>query len=287
MPKLSTIIVSYKNLDVVIDCLDSIEVFNDIGKELQVILVDNSLDNNILDYVKANYPWVETVKSRENKGFGAGCNLGAKHSQGEYLLFLNPDTVLVEPIFQFAVDVFQRNTDLGMFGVKLVNPDLSKNQSFHFSDKSGTFWALVYKVCDRLDLFIDGKMYITGADIFIRKDLFFDCGMFDENLFMYSEERDLVKRVSKLGFKTGYFPTKKIIHLEGKSTDSNIEAKVRMQLQSQKYYCDKHGIDFERMTRGQLRYDYVRLLVHTILGNEKATDCKKIISARKEFLENL
>ncbi len=283
MPKISTIIVTYKNLDVVTDCLDSIRRFNDIGEQLEVIVVDNSPDYTIIDYVETNYPWVKAIKS-ENKGFGAGCNLGTKHSQGDYLLFLNPDTILIEPIFQFAIDVFDDNKDLGMFGVRLVDAELAKNQSFQFCDKSGFIWALVYKLCDRFDLFIDGKMYTSGADIFVRKKAFFDCGMFDENLFMYSEERDLVRRIRSLGYKTGYFSSKRIIHLEGKSADSNIEGKVKMQLEAQKYYCTKYGLDFVNMVKGQLRYDYVRLFVHTLLGNEKAEDCKKIISVRREFL---
>ena len=80
----SVIIVSYKKLDILIDCLDSIYKYNDIGDKLEIIVVDNSPEDNIYNYIKSNYNDVRILKS-ENKGFGAGNNLGAKIARGEYL----------------------------------------------------------------------------------------------------------------------------------------------------------------------------------------------------------
>src|SRR5699024_9212479 len=117
---LSIVIVTYKKLDIVINCLDSIEKYNDIGKQLEVIVVDNSPDNTIVKFINNEYPDVKTIKSANN-GFGAGNNTGFKASSGKYTLFLNPDTILIESIFEFAIRKFEENPKLGIFGLKLLD----------------------------------------------------------------------------------------------------------------------------------------------------------------------
>ena len=101
--ELSVIIVSYKNLEIIVDCLNSIYKNNDIGNYLEVIVVDNSPEDNIYNYVADNFENVRIIKN-QNKGFGEGNNKGACIARGKYLLFLNPDTILVEPIFGFAIN---------------------------------------------------------------------------------------------------------------------------------------------------------------------------------------
>ncbi|HOA82310.1 MAG TPA: glycosyltransferase family 2 protein, partial [Defluviitaleaceae bacterium] len=190
----SVIIVSYKKLNILIDCLDSIYKYNDIGDKLEIIVVDNSPEDSIYSYIKSNYNNVIILKS-ENRGFGAANNLGARIARGKYLLFLNPDTILIEPIFQFAIKKFEENNNLAWFGIKLLDKNFKKSFSFAFINEDSFFQQLLSILFRKLDLFIDGKMFIAGADIFIRKKVFFDIGMFDENIFMYAEEADLAIRI--------------------------------------------------------------------------------------------
>lgn len=276
--KISVIIVSYKNLKVIIECLDSIYKHNDIGNLLEVIVIDNSPEDNIYDYIRENYPNVILVHN-ENRGFGQANNIGAKLSKGKYLLFLNPDTILIESVFKFAIYKFEQDINLAQFGVKLVDRDYNKRMSFFVIDKHG----LINKICNKFNLFIDGKMFICGADIFITKDIFINCGMFDENIFMYNEEADLTRRVKCLKKKTSYFKNKSIIHLEGKTTINNKIA-IEQRMKSQRYYCDKYNVSYKNKLNSEIRYTYIKMVIYKfLLRKEKSDVCKNNIGILKEF----
>ena len=107
--KLSVIIVSYENCEILRDCLESIKEFNDLKDEAEIIISDNSITNNVYEMVKKDYPEIQIIKNN-NIGFGPANNRATDISSGEYLLFLNPDTILLEPIFQFAVDKFEQQS---------------------------------------------------------------------------------------------------------------------------------------------------------------------------------
>lgn len=282
--ELSVIIVTYKNLHIVVDCLDSIIRHNDIGKKLETIIVDNSPDDKIYTYVKCNYQDVTIIKN-ENKGFGEGNNVGAKNAQGDYLLFLNPDTILIKPVFRFAINQFKKDNRLAMFGVKLVNKDLKRNMSYYWIDKTGFIAAQTIKTFNTLDFFIEGCMFIAGADMFIRKEAFMQCGMFDENIFMYMEEADLTRRIRQLGFKTAYFHKMQIIHLEGQTTDDGTIA-LKRRLESTRYYCEKYKLNFIDRINSELRYSYFKLFIYKVLRmNNKALILRNNIAILKGFGE--
>ena len=85
------------------------------------------------------------------------------------MLFLNPDTILIEPIFRFAIDKFDNNEKLSLFGVKLLNKQLKRNDSFFLMDNNSIMANALFKFFYFWDLYIDNKMYISGANIFVRK----------------------------------------------------------------------------------------------------------------------
>lgn len=218
---LSVIIVSYNNYGVLRECLDSIRTHNDIGAALEVIVVEQSPKCDIYSALIKDYPWVNVMRNK-NCGFGAGNNAGACMAKGRYLLLLNPDTVLLEPVFQFAVDKFEEDATLGIFGVRLLNLAGERNQSFYFRKPYGLIrCTLLWRLCDRLDIFLPNAMYITGADLFVRSEAFAKIGGFDERMFMYFEETYLCARFNRLGLTVGYFPNKKIVHIEGQSSVSS------------------------------------------------------------------
>ena len=222
------------------------------------------------------------ILKSENKGFGAGNNLGAKIANGEYLLFLNPDTILIEPIFQFAIKKFEENNNLALFGIKLLDKNFKRNRSFAFLDGAGFFWGRIIKLFNKMDFFIDGKMYIVGADIFIRKKIFFDIGMFDENIFMYREEADLARRIKAINYKTKYFKDKSLIHLGG-GTGTDKSFAIREGLRSTKYYCKKYNIDFDKKVLRQIRYQKFKYFIYRILKKEKCKEIKNHIEILKEY----
>jgi hypothetical protein len=285
MVKLSIIIVSYKKLDILIDCVESIIEYNDMIESTETIIVDNSPGDNIAIFFANNYPSVVFIRN-ENKGFGQANNVGAAIAKGEYLLFLNPDTILIEPIFKFAVSKFEENDKLGLFGMKLIDSSLNANMSFFMIDGFGTIMKQIEKIASKLDIFIDGKMFISGADMFIRKVDFMEAGRFDDNIFMYCEEMDLIKRIKRLGRKTCYFNERRIIHLEGKtSTDSDLSLKRR--LDSTMYYCEKYRMDFKKFIISEIRYLKLKKMIYIILNNEvRKKDMNNQINIHLKYLIN-
>ncbi len=289
--KLSVIIVSYENCEILRDCLESIKKFNDLKDEAEIIISDNSITNSVYEMVKKDYPEIQIIKNN-NIGFGPANNRAVDISSGEYLLFLNPDTILLEPIFQFAVDKFEQQSNLALFGIKLMNVNGTANNSFFAMDNYTLSWTLLMKAFSKFDIYIDGKMYIAGADLFVRKSAFEAAGCFDENIFMYYEEPDLIKRIKKLpdNYITSFFPEKKMIHLEGATENkdvSSIVRKVGRSIETYKYYCKKWNIQFSENVKRMKTYQEVKKSVGTVIGQKENVELAKgMISLYRRFLSD-
>lgn len=288
--KLSVIIVSYNCLDYLKNCLSSIDKHNDIGKQLEIIVVDNSNNLDTYNWLMTERPSI-ILKKNNNKGFGEANNVGSKLASGKYLLFLNPDTLLVEPIFKFAINKFENNPKLGCFGLQLIDENYKNNTSnnlrmlplgFHYK-------ILSWFIC-RLDLFLPKLMHPSGADLFVRKDIFFQCGSFDTDFFMYREEADLCNRINDLGLTISYFKNKKIIHLESKATKfTNTEKRDRL-FNSFLTYSKKYNVNLYKKYKEEY---LIRKLLNLLLifsFNNKAKSqnkfrlecCMKAIKTLKE-----
>ena len=290
MTRLSVIIVSYNGLDLLTDCLNSIRKYNDIGTDLEVIVSDNSPDNRVVDSIKSNFPEVKTVHNPKNGGFGYGNNRGVDVSTGEYLLFLNPDTLLTEPIFQYAINKFEQDDKLAIFGFRQFNKDHSTHYSYYVMDEVSLLDNLKQRKYLKNDTFIDGKMFIAGSAMFMRKDVFLRIGGFDENLFMFYEESDILRRVQNLneGYYTAFFPEKSIIHLVGGTRKGEVSTdftSTKRVLQSMKYYAEKHNLNFKSMIRKFRHATYFRKLKYQLSGNRKQVEeFNKIIEYTKQML---
>ena len=275
MKLLSVIIVGYKNYKVLKDCLDSIRKYNDIGEKLEVIVVDNSPDSSyIYNHNREEFSEVITIRGKKN-GFGAGNNAGVRMAKGEYLLFLNADTILIEPIFEYAVGKFKEDSLLSLFGLKLLNKDLSDSLSYYFIDRIGLIYILLIRFFNKMNIFISNKMFISGADIFIRKDVFVKAGMFDENIFMYKEECDLLKRISMLDkrLKIKYFKDKRIIHIGRASSNTKIIA-IEESLKSRLYYYKKYGMNSSKFMKKQIRLYNKKMFYYKFINKKKYQENK-------------
>lgn len=279
---LSVIIVSYNCFDYTEKCLASIFKYNDIGDELQVIVVDNGSDETY----KRLQNHSNLIKTKvENKGFGAGNNAGETRAKGAFLLFLNPDTELTEPIFKFAIDKFKENENLGAFGVQLLNKNNKNGPSIGLRMRFGLKNQLYDKVLQNTNHFINQIMFTSGADLFVRKNVFDQCGKFDENIFMYCEEADLYNRINKIGYTTTYFKQRHIIHYEGKTDDVNLSKQYKRELKSRIYYCAKYNIDYAKYAKSEIRYRRIESLIFKILGkHEKYREYEIIIDTLNESL---
>ena len=282
--KVSVIIVAYKNGDVLKESLDSLRQHNDLGSDLEVIIVDNSPESERVysSLQTSSFPGARYIPA-DNRGFGAGNNEGAKASIGEILCFMNPDIIYIEPLFAKAYQKFQHDPDLMLFGGKLLQADRSPGFSFYYDYSSNLWLRTMDKVQNRRDHFIPKKMYTSGSNMFVRREAFFAAGMFDENIFMYNEEMDLIRRIRKAvpGAKNAYFPDIRMIHLERQSTPQGIES-FKRGLESSVYYGKKYGLDVRKKIRFEARYARMKLMAYSVLKREGTKELKEQI----EYLRN-
>lgn len=285
--EMSVIIVAYKSGKIVRQALESIVRYNDIGHELEVIVVDNSPEKErVYDQIKDVYCPNFVYIPSDNRGFGAGNNEGAKVAHGKVLAFLNPDIILVEPIFKNIVDRMNRES-IGMLGIQLCYEDLKPGFSFYYDYQMSSMKKWTLKLWNKLGRFDAKLMYTSGADMFICKDVFMNAGMFDENMFMYYEEPDIKRRIEKNYPKHSivYDGSMKMIHLEKKSTPSSL-AMIGHEMDSSVYYGKKYGLDYKKKLVFEYNYYGIKESVYSLLNKkEQSARMHEIREYMKERME--
>ena len=272
---LSIIIVSYKNIQVLKKCVESIYKFED-ASQFEIIIVDNSPNRDFIynEFIRI-YPDIPVIDN-DNKGFGEGNNRGAEISSGKYLLFLNADTYLIEPTLCNALKEFN-DSKLGLFGVKILTTSLNSGFSFFYEMKYDFWHGRLLKIKNKRNIFESDKMYIAGADLFIRKDLFFQAGMFDENIFMYVEEPDLGRRVKKLGYNVDFFDKYRIVHIGGGSSDESVKSifSFKTRLKSEIYFAKKYNLNIKKAIRNEVINEHVKIIILKLLGKKNEMELEK------------
>jgi hypothetical protein len=251
--KLSIVIVSWNVKDILSDCLNSI-VRHPVAFPYEIIVVDNASTDGTVGDIKKNYPMAHIIENSENQGFAKANNQGASLAEGEYLFFLNPDTILLDAAVNNLVDFMDRNPDIAMSGPRILNEDKTVQTSVrNFPSFRGAFYR--YTILKYMGLFKShfekwhnrGFDYnkqadieqLIGAAMLIRKNMFEQTGRFDERFFMYYEEVDLCRRLKDAGLRVVYYPGARLIHLGGKSA-KQIPASARfMMLRSLLLYFHK------------------------------------------------
>lgn len=277
--KISVITVAYKSPEILQKSIDSFFEFNDLGHEAEYILVDNSPKEDRVDKKLSKDTLAKiTYIPADNRGFGAGNNEGVSVAKGEILAFINPDIIFIEPIMGKIYQRFQDNKSYGMMGCKLLYEDLTPGFSFYYDYQSSIIKKWSIKVFNKVDKFNSDTMYISGANMFVRKDLFLLAGMFDEELFMYYEEPDLTRRIKNLGNWEVHFNSDlKMIHLERKSTPNSLNS-TKFEFESAIYYGKKYHLNYKRKILFEYRYLLLKKYVYKLLKRNKyknlVTICK-------------
>jgi GT2 family glycosyltransferase len=248
----SIILVNYNGANFLQECLTSIDKF--ISPDVcEVIIVDNSSTDESIKIVKDNFTSFKLICSRDNLGFGKANNLAVKHSQGQYLLFLNTDTILMENTPKILSEYLQQNYDVATISPRITFRDDSYQLScgnlpnivVEFFDKikynlDNKWHSLFANLYDRQYSKVQEVGWVTGACLMMRRDVFEQIGGFDENFFMYFEDKDICKRVKDLGYKVIYYPETTIIHLLGGSSHRIKKSVNKYYRNSQLYYYQKH-----------------------------------------------
>lgn len=242
--KLSVIIVSYNSGDVLCDCLTSIDKYNDLGEELEVIIVDNYEKEGLEGTLNYDVSYrLKYIRNESNIGFGAGNNVGVLNAKGECVFFLNPDTILVEPIFKDIVAQIEKDSNT-IYGFRLIDKYGADNNSYSFfydSYLKYRFFSLLKIINNNWLLkndFAKKNIWPWGAAFAMNKDSFINAGKFDNQIFLCNEEADLLHRIPN---RNVYMSPHRIIHLEGHGTTVS-SFRYYQFLVSLSYYMDKYSI---------------------------------------------
>ena len=256
----SVIILNYNSWGLLKDCLDSLYRFTrDVVFE--VIVVDNGSDENKWTALQLDYSDVIFIRNKKNLGFSGGNNIGANVAKGKYLLFLNVDTIFCENLMKSLLEIIKSDTKIGVAGPKLFNSDGS------FQLSCGQLPNILVEFWDKIRYFFyrkGGKLFrsfynneyqrikkigwVTGACMIVNAHVFKSVNGFDENYFMYYEDKDLCYRIKNAGWDVIYAPSTSIIHLMAGASKNTSEKIIRQYYRkSQVYYYKKHLDGFQQM----------------------------------------
>lgn len=232
----SAIVVSYNVRNLLMQCLESLQDAYTAGHLSEIIVVDNASADGSPAAVRERFPDV-TLIDAPNHGYGAGANLGMDAAAGDYVLVLNPDTVVPTATVERLTDFMRLNPDVGLCAPKLRYPDGRTQPSRRrFPSRltpvfestvfqqwwSGNPWSRLYYVQDRPDDEVQEVDWLVGACLLVRQDAIVTSGVFDPAFWMYCEEIEWCWRIRHHGWKVFYIPDVEIMHYEGASTAQDV-----------------------------------------------------------------
>lgn len=259
--KLSIIIVTCKVRELLWHCLKSLKIATkNIDYELWVI--DNASLDGTAQMVKEKFPYINFMELENNIGYAKANNLAINKCLGEYILFLNPDTIIFPDTLHTMLELMDKNKDIGVSSCKVSlidgKLDLACRRNFP------TPLDLLYKRFGLSNLFSSSKIFahynllympqdqaydvqsVAGVFMLTRKEIIKQVGGLDENFFMYGEDLDWCFRVYQAGFRIYYYPKTRIIHHKGASSkklkkESLIQFYKSLKILYDKYYASQNN----------------------------------------------
>lgn len=255
MTKLSVVIVNYNVKHFIEQCLFSVlKASENIACE--VFVVDNNSVDGSVTLIQEKFPQVNLIVNKTNTGFSVANNQALKIAKGEYVLLLNPDTVVQEDTFSKILAFMDVHPEAGGLGVKMLDgqgnfapeskrglptPEVAFYKMFGFArffPKSKRFGKYHLSYLSENELSEIDVM--SGAFMLIRKTVLDKIGFLDETFFMYGEDIDLSYRIKKAGYKNYYFPDTQIIHYKGESTKRSSLNYVVIFYKAMAIFSNKH-----------------------------------------------
>lgn len=312
--KLSVIIVSYNVKYFLEQCLHSVER-SIADYPCEIIVVDNNSSDNSEEYLTPRFPNVKFIWNKENRGFACANNQAIRISKGEYVLLLNPDTIIGENTIGEYIRFMDRTPDAGGAGAYMLRTD----GTFAPESRRGlpTPFVAFCKMTGLTNLFpksrIFGRYYmryldenktnrieiISGAFMFLRRKTLDHAGLLDENFFMYGEDIDLSYRILKSGYNNYFLPSR-ILHYKGESTVKSSYRYVYTFYQAMQIFFNKHYAHYSLLvslpislaiwTRAMLAYVGNKFCHSNAIEQKPAMNmlvigCKECIEDVKEILK--
>lgn len=270
--RLSIIIVNYNVRYFLDQCLSSVFTAKK-NIPVEIFVVDNNSVDGSMEMLREKYPSVTRIENKENAGFSKANNQAIIQSKGEFILLLNPDTVLEEETFEKCLRFMDAHPEAGGLGVKMIDG----KGNFLPESKRGlpTPAVAFYKIFGLSSLFPKSKTFgqyhlghlddekihpvdvLSGAFMLLRKSAIEKTGMLDESFFMYGEDIDLSYRITKAGYRNYYFPETRIIHYKGESTKKGSVNYVFVFYKAMIIFARKHFSEKNAKT--------LSLLIHTAI----------------------
>ena len=252
---LSIIIVNFNVRYFLEQCLFSVR--RSAGKlTYEVIVVDNASSDRSRSYLEKRFPEVSFIWNKENLGFAKANNIGAALAKGDFILFLNPDTILTEDCLECCIAHMKVHSRAGALGVRMIDGSgkFLKESRRGFPSPMTAFFKLtgLSSLFPRSPYFARYHMghidplenhvtdVLAGAFMMIRRNVFEKAGGFDEDFFMYGEDIDLSYRIQKAGFENLYLASTSIIHFKGESTEKSSLNHVRLFYKAMSVFAVKH-----------------------------------------------
>ncbi len=231
--QVSVIIVNYNVKYFLEQCLLSVERAT-AGITAEIIVVDNHSTDQSIDWLGPKFPGVRFIANNENIGFARANNVALTQCAGEYVLFLNPDTLVPEDVLEKCIAYMAGHPKAGALGIRMIDgrgrflPESKRSfprpipSFFKLMGAAALFpnSALFNKYAlGNLNQFESREVpVLAGAGMFVRKEILDRLNGFDESYFMYGEDIDLSYRIQQLGFENHYFAGTTILHFKGKSS---------------------------------------------------------------------
>lgn len=253
--KLSVIVVSYNVKYFLNICLKSLQkALEDI--EGEIIVIDNASEDGSQELLRNNFPGVKRIENKKNVGFGRACNQGIDLATSEYVLIINPDTLVGESLLPQTMAIMDQDENIGALGIRLMD---GKGNILRESKRNiPTLWSGFTKFSGLGKLFSKSSFFnqyyapelqygetgevevLPGAFMLIRRSVLNEIGRFDPRFFMYAEDIDLSYRISKAGYKIIYAGHLSAIHFKGESTQKSLWSYTDTFFTSMKLFVQKY-----------------------------------------------
>lgn len=235
--KLSVIIVNYNSGNYALDCIHSLQ--KQQGIDFEIIVVDNASQDNRVSLLKEQLGnHIQLIESPENLGFGRANNLAASQAGGEYLLLLNPDTVISDQhALKTLVSALEASPQAGLLGPAIEEPRKNKRVLPRYRYPSSSHLKYTTKFNQ-----LPGKIaWLLGACLLIKCSFYHEIGGFDPDYFLYGEDADIGLKVRLAGYEVAYCEAVKITHVAGVSeAGSNTLDKWLRKKRGLFLFCTKH-----------------------------------------------
>lgn len=287
-PRVSVVIVNWKTPRLLARCLDSIQ--EDRGaKDFEIIIVDNASGDGSVEMLAKDYPYVKVVANNENVGFSRACNQVIPGAAGQYVLLLNPDTVVVENAISKLADFMDAHPDCGTAGPKVLNPDgtlqLACRRSFPTPE------AAFYRVTYLSRIFPNNPVFskynlssadptkvlevdaLSGSCMMVRADIIKQIGLLDENIFMFGEDIDWCWRIKQAKWKVFYTPDPVVYHIHGAASrlrpiGTTINLHKGMEVFYRKHLAQKYWAPFNLLVYAAI---WIRAGLFILINTVRAT----------------